>query len=384
MPRSGIIAPHNSISGRSGSLTHTIAGFCGFLREHGFTVGVGETLDALEAARQGTLQNRQEFMTALRSLLCTDRQEFCRFGELFDAYWKGSLQRKHTVRQKGRTRAVTRSIPLLLLGSQAQEAEESGKDTHGASAAERLRRTDFSKVAVDDQDQLEALAARLFRLMSLRLSRHLKASLQKEKIDLRRTIRRSIPYGGTPIDLAHRARKLRRPHLTALLDVSASMDRYSFFLLRFIHALGRHFGRVDSFLFSTRLRCITRELQGSHVSNALPELAGASDAWQSGTRIGASLEAFNEHFSRQALSRNTVVLVLSDGLDTGEPNLLARQIQKIKLRSKKLLWLNPLLGMEGYEPLTRGIQCVLPHVDQFLPAHNLESLLCLETHLRHA
>ena len=366
------------------SLTEAVGGFCHFLRGSGFGIGTGEVLEALRVARLGMLQDAAAFEEALRSLLSADRQEFERFGTLFERYWRGGGRKRQNVPAAPRAPARAGRIPILQIARQPAQAGESEQGPAGASAAEQLRLTDFAKAAPADQEGLEALAARLFRLMSLRLSRQQKPTRPPGQLDLRRTIRRSIPRGGTPLDPAHRARKPRRPHLTALLDVSASMDRYSFFLLLFVHALSRHFARADAFLFSTRLRCVTDELRRCRLPGQLAELAAESEAWRGGTRIGACLEEFRVQFGHRALSANTVVLVLSDGLDTGEPARLAGQVAHIRRRARRLLWLSPLLGMRGYEPLTRGIQAVLPHVDHFVPAHNLESLLSLEAHLRHA
>jgi uncharacterized protein with von Willebrand factor type A (vWA) domain len=272
----------------------------------------------------------------------------------------------------------------LSITAGAKEApDEAGRNTSGARAVERLQRTDFTQVPLSDQQQLEQLVLRLCRQMSLRLARRHRAARRRGPVDLRRTIRRSIATGGDPIDLRYRRRKPRKPRLVALLDVSGSMDRYSFFLFRFIYALQRHFARVDTFLFSTRLVCVNDAMRARRLPATLHHLADVADAWSSGTRIGACLQAFNDTYARDILTRDTLVLVLSDGLDTGEPALLERELLRIRRRVRKLIWLNPLLGMEGYRPLTRGIRAALPLVDAFLPAHNLESLLRLENHLRH-
>ncbi len=361
---------------------HVVAGFCAFLRKNGFTVGIAETLDAIEVARL-VLCDLRAFRAALCSLLCGGKDDADRFDKLFDTYWFSRQTPRHTAQSKV-IRPGMPKIPILAIAARANEAEPGENEGMGASAAENLRTMDFAKAPLKEIDDLEAFAARLFRLMSLRLSRQLKSTMRKDRLDLRRTIRCSISQGGTPIRLAYRTRRPRRPHLAALLDVSASMDRYSFFLLQFLHALEKHFRRVDSFLFSTRLHCISTELRAHQSPAALATLAEKSGAFRGGTRIGESLQAFNDEFGRRMLSKNTVVLILSDGLDTGEPDLLARQVRVIQRRSRRLFWLSPLLGMEGYEPRTRGIRSVLPYVDELLPAHNIESLLRLETHLRHA
>jgi uncharacterized protein with von Willebrand factor type A (vWA) domain len=219
--------------------------------------------------------------------------------------------------------------------------------------------------------------------MSLRLSRRLKAARAGSQVDLRRTIRYSISRGGDPIYLSFRNRRLQPLRLVILLDVSGSMNPYSLFLVRFAYALQKYFKRVDTLLFSTRLTDITAVLRTRNLRDALDAVSLEAAGWSGGTRIGESLREFTlAHGS--LLSRNTLFLVLSDGWDTGEPAVLAAELSEIKRRVRKVIWLNPLLGMEGYEPVTRGMSAALPHIDVFAPAHNLQSLLELEGHLRRA
>jgi uncharacterized protein with von Willebrand factor type A (vWA) domain len=197
---------------------------------------------------------------------------------------------------------------------------------------------------------------------------------------LRRTIRRSISRGGDPIDLSFRGRKLQQQRLVLLLDVSGSMNPYSLFLVRFAYVLQKYFRRVDTFLFSTQLTNITSALRTRQLQDALHALSQEAAGWAGGTKIGESLHKFLMDQSR-LLSRNTLFVVLSDGWDTGEPAALAAEISAIKRRVRRLIWLNPLLGMEGYQPVTRGMSAALPYIDVFAPAHNLASLLELEKHL---
>ena len=172
-----------------------------------------------------------------------------------------------------------------------------------------------------------------------------------------------------------------KPRLVVLLDVSGSMDQYSLFFLKFIYALQQHFERVESFIFSTRLVHISSALRANGLEETLRLLSGQASAWSSGTRIGECFAAFNRAFAKRILARNAIVVVLSDGLDTGEPELFKQELQRIKLRTRKLIWLNPLIGMEGYQPITRGLSKALPLIDVFISAHSLESLLALERHL---
>ena len=233
-----------------------------------------------------------------------------------------------------------------------------------------------------DAEALERLSLRLFRRMTLRLSRQLRiASAGIGPLDLRRTIRHGIPRGGELIDLKYRIRKRKPGRLVILLDVSGPMNPYSLFLLKFAYALEKHFQRVHTFLFSTQLVDITAALKTPSLSEALAALSREDAGWSGGTKIGESLREFHRVHGRRLLSRDTLLMILSDGWDTGEPDLLAAELAAAKRRVGKLIWLNPLLGLEGYEPITRGMSAALPFIDVFAPAHNLESLLALERHL---
>src|SRR5262249_31229820 len=210
------------------------------------------------------------------------------------------------------------------------------------------------------------------------LSRRLKVVERRGPVDLRRTIHRNISRGGDPITLVRKGRRRARTRLVILLDVSGSMNAYSLFLARFAYALAKHFRRVHTFLFSTQLQEVTEALRGQTLAQALAALSRETTGWSGGTKIGESLRDFNQHAARKLLSRDTLVLILSDGWDTGEPEPLALELSAIRRRSRQIVWLNPLLGMEEYRPATRGMSAALPHIDVFAAAHNLESLLALE------
>ncbi|HWP35065.1 MAG TPA: VWA domain-containing protein, partial [Thermodesulfobacteriota bacterium] len=195
-----------------------------------------------------------------------------------------------------------------------------------------------------------------------------------------RSVRRNVSRGEL-IELAYRERRPKRVRLVALCDVSGSMDLYSRFLVQFLYALQNVFARVETFAFSTRLTRLTDELRGPSFAGALARLSGVRD-WSGGTRIGESLATFNREWGERLVDRRTIVLILSDGWDTGDPDLLAQEVLAIRRRAGRLVWLNPLLGDPGYQPLTRGMAAALPLVHAFLPAHNLASLRALERHLR--
>lgn len=366
----------------------SIIEFCQFARKHGLPIGVPQTLAALEAASAIGLADRRALALALRAVLSSSKEEWERFGRVFELFLRASESTSGTDSKEGNQprfnaqglEANSRAL-MGLSGCDASPAESEGKSVAGASAQPRLQRVDFANVPDDDLLALEQISMRLFRKMSLRLSRRRKIKNLRERVDVRRTIRRSIPRGGDPIVLAFRGRKPRKHKLVIFLDVSGSMNSYSLFLVRFAFALQKYFKSVNTFLFSTSVVEITDLLRTRDLADALRGLSERAAGWAGGTKIGDSLREFNRRHGRRLLSPSTVFIILSDGWDTGEPELLAAELRDIRRRVRELIWLNPLLGLEEYAPLTRGMSAALPHVDVFAAAHNLESLLALEGYL---
>jgi uncharacterized protein with von Willebrand factor type A (vWA) domain len=191
---------------------------------------------------------------------------------------------------------------------------------------------------------------------------------------MRRTFRQNLRYGGEPLQLAWRRRKLKRRPLVVICDISGSMERYSRVLLKFIYAISNGLEKVEAFVFSTRLTRITHHLKNRDIDTALDEATLSIHDWAGGTRIGESLKTFNYEWGRRVLGQGAIVLLISDGWDRGDIDLLEQEMNRLQLSCHRLIWLNPLLGAENYEPLTRGIQTALPYIDDFLPVHNLKSL----------
>jgi uncharacterized protein with von Willebrand factor type A (vWA) domain len=198
-----------------------------------------------------------------------------------------------------------------------------------------------------------------------------------ELIDYRRTLRHSLKHGGVPIELRRRQRRERMRPLVLICDISGSMDRYSRLLLQFVHALEQGLDSVEVFVFSTRLTRITRELRKRNVDEAIEQVVKSVDDWSGGTRIGEAIKTFNYVWSRRVLRSGAMVVMISDGWDRGDPKLLATEMARLQRSCRRLIWLNPLLGAPGYQPLTQGIRAALPFVDAFLPIHNLKSLEAL-------
>ena len=237
---------------------------------------------------------------------------------------------------------------------------------------------DFSAFPVEDLDEVARLTILIAKRLARRISRRKRPTRRGGIIDMRRSMRANLMKGEI-IELRRRERRRRKVRLVLLCDVSGSMDLYSRFLLQFLFALQNVFGRVETFIFSTRLTRVTEYLRGRSYRQVLRRLTDVRD-WSGGTRIGESLQEFNARWG-SLVNRHTIVLVLSDGWDTGEPDVLAQEMLALKRRAARVIWLNPLLGNPSYEPLTRGMAAALPLVDHFAAAHNLASLRELAGHL---
>jgi uncharacterized protein with von Willebrand factor type A (vWA) domain len=374
---------------QSERLAASIVEFGRFLRMSGLAAEPSQTITALEAVKAINATDRQTFAFALQAALCSTNEEWELFPQLFQEFWGESQPRPRSA--SGESKGHSKGKPperedgstvfLDQLANAAAGQDGKGKAVYGASAHQRLKKVDFSEVPCDDLASLEELSLRLLRRMSLRRSRRLTISTLADRVDLRRSIRRSIMHGGEPIILAYKGRKPRKNKLVILIDISGSMNFYSLFLVRFAYALQSRFQRMYTFLFSTNVVEISDLLRTCNLPEALQRLSQRPAGWSGGTRIGESLQQFNQLYGQKLLSRDTIFLILSDGWDTGEPDLLAAQLRAVRRRVQKVLWLNPLLGLKEYRPITRGMAAALPYVDVFAPAHNLESLLALERYL---
>jgi uncharacterized protein len=367
--------------------------FCRFGRANGLNAGLSETIDALRAAALFVATDKATIKLALRSVLCSSPEDWTLFDELFAVFW-GEPDRRSPVRPKNPLRSLPelaapeqlqRSEALIGYDAEASAAREKQTGTpsfSGASAVERFRKIDFSEISQIDLADLERLSMRLLRRMSYRVAKRLRAQTRREAIDFRTTFRKSVCRGGELIDLRFKGPKKEAAKLVVLLDVSDSMNPYSFFLLKFAYALGRHSKEIRTFVFSTSLVEVSTTLRRRRIADAFRVLATLTTGWAGGTRIGGALREFNRRYASALATRQTIFIILSDGWDTGDPADMAAELNKIRRRVSTLIWLNPLLGLEDYRPATRGIRAALPYIDVFAPAHNLESLMRLEAHLR--
>ena len=367
-----------------------IAGFARLLRGRGFPVGIAESMDALRVLKSIGTGDAPGFKLSLRALLCTCEADWRRFDELFDGFWRRrGVQRLARVSggPKPKRQTLAGDGPAAAAKPESAEPEGDaggaaggGLRRAGASHAESLAQADFRHLSnPEDLALVHDLAERLARRLRKRLTRRYRADKRGRVLDLRRVIHRSIATGGTPLTLAFRKRRLRPPRLVMLLDASGSMSQYSSFFLRFMHGVLDCFDDADAFVFHTRLVHLGDAMRERDPIKAGERLAIMSAGWAGGTRIGESLTAFNRHHGAGALNGRTIVVIVSDGYDTGPPELLAGALARIKKRAKRIVWLNPMMGWRGYQPVAQGMAAALAHIDLFAPAHNLRSLAALES-----
>jgi uncharacterized protein with von Willebrand factor type A (vWA) domain len=358
------------------------------LRGYGLDVNPGRMIDLVSALQFVSIGSRTEFYFAARSLLVHRREDIALFDEAFELFW-GSRGRSlssvelRALGQKSRQRPPQFAAP----GPGDRESGQSSGEppvVHPAltySAREVLRRKDFADLTPQELEAVRTLMAEIVWRVRERRTRRRRPG-RGHFIDLRRTIRRNLRYGGEILDWAEREAKRKPRPLVIIADVSGSMERYTRLLLLFTYGLANALEqKVEAFVFSTRLTRITREVSERNLDRALREVARAVPDWSGGTRIGDALRTFNVEWARRVLGRGAITLVISDGWDRGDVDVLSREMARLQRSSRRLIWLNPLLGSAEYEPLTRGIQAALPFIDDFLPVHNMESLEALAAHL---
>ena len=366
-------------------LTGAMIRFGATLRGFGIPVTVRQVTDAVRALDHIDLRDRGELRLALRTLLVGRPEDLPGFDRCFDSFWRIQLEPDQGLggllampppgegeSEAALTGAGKRESLALETWGEEEEAEPSEPlGVPGLSDREALVAQDFATFSPDQLDEVYRLTVLIARRLARRLSRRRRPVARRGRIDLRRSLRASLSRGEL-IELRYRRRKPRKLRLVLLCDVSGSMDLYSRFLLQFLFAIQNVFNRVETFSFSTRLTRITEHLRGRSYRQVLRRLTEVRD-WSGGTRIGESMAQFNRDWSH-LVDQRTIVIVLSDGWDTGDPDLLAAELLRIRRRAGRLIWLNPLLGNPSYEPLTRGMAAALPLVDDFAPAHNLAAL----------
>ena len=368
------------------NLQRNLIVFGRLLRRAGIDVHVGRLIDVTDALQHVDLTSRDEVYHTCRALLVHRHDQLAIFDRAFDVFWRAHVGSSTSVTGEGKAgddRARDQSqgewVPLGEIDS-ADQSDSSPKVLQTWSDVGVVADKDFGEFTPDEITRARIALERLEWSPGERRTRRWIAG-GGSRIDLRRALARSLRTGGDVIELPRRTRRIRPRPLVLLCDVSGSMERYSRLLLHFAHALTRRHRRVEAFLFSTELTRITMQLRARRISEAVSAVSRAVPDWSGGTRIGAAIRQFHQQWTRRALRGSPVVLLISDGWDRGEPEVLRAQIARLQRSCHRLIWLNPLIGTVGYEPLTRGLQAALPYVDDFLPARTLTNLADLALHL---
>lgn len=367
------------------SLEANVVHFVRLLRRAGMAVGPGDTLDAERAVAAIDVMQRDQFYAALHAVLVRDRADHELFDEAFRLFWRDPMGAESALAlllpqmKTPTTRTVSRRLSEAWkpprAGDQAVEPQPPSVDTFLAySADEVLRRRDFDQMSAAELAQARRLIRGLDARIHMIPTRRTRPAERGGHVDAQRTVRDALRRGGEIQRLRWKQRRLRPPVIVALCDISGSMGRYSEMLLRFLHTLLAHRGHGHVFTFATHLTNITRTLRDRDVDRALAEVGGEVTDWASGTRLGACLHEFNQRWSRRVLAQGAVVLLVTDGLDRDDANVLRAEAARLARSCRRLIWLNPLLRYAGFEPKAQGIQALLPAVDEHRPIHDLASL----------
>jgi uncharacterized protein len=389
--------PAPSILPGEGKLAVNIAHFARALRKAGLPVGTGRVLDAIRAVAATGFTDRRDFYFTLQACFVSRPEHREVFAQVFRLFWRDPqfLERmmalltpmvRGIAAPKEPQAAERRAVEALLDGAERPPAPRTEADAAEVaidarltfSADERLKAMDFAQMTAAEQSAARRAIARLELPVRPIASRRTRADPRGRVADWRGTMRAALRSGGEVQFLVTRARRTRWPNLVALCDISGSMSDYSRMLLHFLHAAanakGAGWAQVHAFTFGTRLTNITRHLRHRDVDAALSAAGQEALDWEGGTRIGECLHAFNRDWSRRVLGQGAVVLLITDGLDRGDPRRLAAEMERLHLSARSLIWLNPLLRWDGFAPRARGIRAILPHVDAFRTCHNLASL----------
>ncbi len=379
-------------------LVANITHFTRALRAAGLKVGPGKALEAVRAVAVVGFSSRADFQTTLAAVFVSRPEERLVFAQVFRLFWRDPRYLEHmmammlpAIRGVAEERAARpgekRAAEALLEGVTREAPErdepEAGEEleidaSRTMSGEERLRSLDFEQMSLAEMAEAKRMLARLRLPVRPILTRRMQGAAQGRVPDWRATMRKSLRNGGEVLDFARKSRRSRWPNLVLLCDISGSMSAYSRAVLHYLHAVANHKGagwaRVYGFTFGTRLTNISRHLATRDVDAALAAAGAQAQDWEGGTRIGACLRTFNRDWSRRVLGHGAVVILVTDGLERGPPEDLAREMERLHLSARHLIWLNPLLRWQEFAPRAAGIRAMLPHVDSFRAGHNLAAL----------
>lgn len=369
------------------SVEHSVVAFTRALRIAGIAVGVDQSESFGRALLLVDATARRDFYLAARATLVSRREDLPLFDAIFGSFWsegRTPSARGQKVPWAPRHDQVPRTAFAAYMAQKARSEDpdvEVPELAKAASALELLQRKEFAQLTAEELRSVERALRELRFEPALRVTRRRVPSRRGKTLDLRRALRAASRHDGAVLALPKRRRKVKRRPLVVVADISGSMEIYSRILLQFVHGLTRILRLTETFVFATRLTCITSQLRMRNIDEALEHAAAAIVDFAGGTRIAESLRTFNRLHARRVLRRGAVLLLVSDGWETGDLGLLQAEMRRLRSFCHRLIWLNPLLGRSTYRPLASGMSIALEHVDDFLPVHSLQSLQELATHL---
>src|SRR5258705_2231156 len=388
-----IAAAVNSVASARGQGTlPNLMAFARALKQLGVKVSLSQVLDASRAVEHVDLAEKTDFRALLRANMVSQKEDFPAFDLLFDCFCR-EMSYERVPMETMEIEGTPSESPAPEGGDEEGGLEEATAETLAKenlplenldefsmptySPQELMNRKDFSEMGVEEGRAVARAILLIATKIATQLSRRKKIGRKGNTIDPRWTMRRSMKYGGEVVELVHRKRRIKKTKVVLLCDVSGSMDCYSRFLIQFMYGLQNELWGVETFVFSTSLSRITHLIRTKNIVDALDKISGSILWWSGGANIGRSLHTFTRNFAPSMVTHRSVVVIISDGWDRGDVSLLEKEMQDIKRRAKKIIWLNPLLASENYEPLCKGMQAALPYLDMFLSIHNVNSLVSL-------
>jgi uncharacterized protein with von Willebrand factor type A (vWA) domain len=372
-----------------GKLANNILYFGRVLRAAGLPVGPGKVIEAIRAVEAVGLRNKDDFYWGLHSVFVNRQDQHEVFNQAFHIVWRkpNILAQVLGTEMPGMAppedaEQANRRVSEAVNNERGDEGDDDREKEQEIeldasltySNQEVLQKIDFETMSIEEMAQAKEIIARMRLPITAVRTRRYASDPRGPRIDMRRSFRAGLRYGGSLIPLRRRAQQLRRPPLVVLCDISGSMSNYSRMFLHFVHAITNDQDRVHTFLFGTRLTNVTRYLRNKDVDIALAKVRDAVNDWSGGTRIGHTLGEFNRVWSRRVLGQGALVLLVSDGLDRDAGVGLAAEIERLHKSSRRLIWLNPLLRYRDFEAKSSGIKVIIRHIDDFRPVHSLENL----------
>lgn len=369
-----------------------VVGFTRELNDNGIAINPAKVIDFCNCFSFIDLSNKHDFYISARSTLISNREDIPIFDRVFRSYWDRRISMEEETREasdetseqgEGDEPEENRQQQTAAEDDNSDETSEQLEYEQASySASELLLDKDFSTMSEIELENAKEILAELLSIIANFKSRRYSLSHHHDQLDMRSTIKNSMQYRLDLIKVAYKKRKIKKNRLLLLCDVSGSMEHYSRFLIQFIAGLKYQLNNVDVAVFSTRMTDITDQLHSKNLTSTLKDISASVHDWSGGTQIGECFKEFNQFYAKKISNSRTIVMVLSDGWDRGDAKLMHDEIALLRQRVDKIIWLNPLLGRENYQPLCRGIQTALPYIDHFLPAHNLNSLAKLVKNLR--